>query len=191
VQALAFASQMKGEAERLRRLVLDLLDLSRLETTPEPGTIADVRAAVGNALTAHSAATRAASLTLALDDTSVAGHDVYAAVDPTDIAVILDNLLANALAYTDEGGVTVVLGAGDDTVTLTVTDTGVGIPAEHLPRVFERFYRVDQARTRASGGTGLGLALVRNAAERAGGSVHAESSPGVGTSVTVRLPRAR
>lgn len=190
-QALAFASQMKGEAERLRRLVLDLLDLSRLETTPEPGTIADVRAAVGNALAAHGAATRAAGLTLTLDDASVAGLDIYVATEPTDLAVILDNLLANALAYTDEGRVVVQLDADDDTVTLTIADTGVGIPAEHLPRVFERFYRVDPARTRASGGTGLGLALVRNAAERVGGGVHITSEPGVGTSVTVALPRAR
>jgi len=190
-QALVFTSQIKEEAVRLRRLVVELLDLSRLETAPEPGTIADVRAAVGNALAAHAPVARATGLTLAFDDAAVAGHDVYAAADPTDVAVILDNLLANALAYTDDGGATVVLGAADDAVTLTVRDTGVGIPAEHLSRVFERFYRVDAARTRASGGTGLGLALVRNAAERAGGAVGIASEPGVGTSVTVTLPRAR
>ena len=115
-QALMFASQIKEEAVRLRRLVVELLDLSRLETAPEPGTIADVRAAVGNALAAHAPVARATGLTLAFDDAAVASQDVYAAADPTDVAVILDNLLANALAYTDDGGATVVLGADDDAI---------------------------------------------------------------------------
>jgi signal transduction histidine kinase len=75
-------------------------------------------------------------------------------------------------------------------VTIAVADTGVGIPAEHVPRIFERFYRVDPARTRASGGTGLGLALVRNAVERSGGTVEISSAVGHGTKLTIRLPRA-
>jgi two-component system phosphate regulon sensor histidine kinase PhoR len=190
-QALAFVGQMKEEADRLRRLVLDLLDLSRLETAPKPGDITDMRAAVGNAIAAHRAAAEAAGLTLAVDASAVEGQDVYVAAGPTDMAVALDNLLANAVAYTGAGGVTVSFVADDDTVSVAVRDTGAGIAAEHQPRVFERFYRVDAARIRGIGGTGLGLSLVRNAAERAGGTVDIASRVGEGTTVTLRLPRAR
>jgi len=190
-QALEFVGQMKAEADRLRRLVVDLLALSRLEKAPEPGSVTDVRAAIGKTLAGHRAAAGAVGLAVTLDETEVAGQDVYAAADPTDVAIALDNLLANAIAYTEAGGVTVTLGADTDTVTVEVADTGAGIPAEHLPRVFERFYRVDGARTRASGGTGLGLSLVRNAVERGGGTVGIASEVGVGTTVTVRYPRAR
>jgi two-component system phosphate regulon sensor histidine kinase PhoR len=188
--AIAFAAQMREEAGRLRRLVLDLLDLSRLENAPDPGTITDVRAGIGNAMAAHRPAAGAAGLTLDLEDTLVDGVDVYAAVEPTDLAVALDNLLANAIAYTENGGVTVTLDADPTTVTIRVLDTGVGIDAEHLPRVFERFYRVDAARSRDSGGTGLGLALVKHVAERAGGEVLIASVPGSGTTATLLLPRA-
>jgi two-component system phosphate regulon sensor histidine kinase PhoR len=188
--AVSFASKMKEEAGRLRRLVLDLLDLSRLETAPEPGTIADVRVAVGNALAAHRAAAGAAGLSLGVDEADVDGIDVYAALEPTDLAVALDNLLANAVAYTAKGTVTVVLHADATTVTIEVVDTGVGIAPEHLPRVFERFYRVDAARSRDTGGTGLGLALVKHVAERAGGEVRLASVPGSGTTATLLLPRA-
>jgi two-component system phosphate regulon sensor histidine kinase PhoR len=188
--AINFASKMRDEADRLRRLVLDLLDLSRLETVPEPGSIADVRAAIGNALAGHRAAAGAAGLTLDVDDERVAGIDVYAALEPTDLAVALDNLLANAVAYTERGSVTVALDADPTTVTVRVVDTGVGIDPEHLPRVFERFYRVDAGRSRDTGGTGLGLALVKHVAERAGGEVRLASEPGSGTTATLLLPRA-
>jgi len=190
-QAMAFAGQLRAEADRLRRLVLDLLDLSRLESTPEPGTITDVREAVANALAAHRAAAGAAGLQVSVDESAVSGQDVYVAVEPTDVAVALDNLLANAIAYTERGGVTVGVSGDSATVTLTVADTGSGIPAEHVPRIFERFYRVDGARSRDSGGTGLGLALVKHVTERSGGSVEVDSEVGRGSTFTLRLPRAR
>jgi two-component system phosphate regulon sensor histidine kinase PhoR len=189
-QAMVFVGQMKDEAERLRRLVVDLLELSRLETMPVAGSVTDVRALVDNALAGHRAAAAAAGLEITLDADAVAGQDVYVAADPTDVAVALDNLLANAVAYTERGGATVRLDADGSTVRIAVADTGVGIPAEHLARIFERFYRVDPARTRASGGTGLGLALVRNAVERSGGTVDVTSVVDRGTTITVRLPRA-
>jgi two-component system phosphate regulon sensor histidine kinase PhoR len=189
-QALEFVRQMKQEADRLRHLVVDLLELSRLETTPVAGSITDVRFAVDNALAGHRAAATAAGLTLTADETATESQDVYVAADPTDVAVALDNLLANAIAYTESGGVSLKLDADADTVVVAVTDTGAGIAPEHLDRIFERFYRVDGARTRASGGTGLGLSLVRNAVERSGGSVAITSSVGHGTTITVRLPRA-
>ncbi len=81
--------------------------------------------------------------------------------------------------------------ANDAHVTVEVSDTGPGIAEEHLPRLFERFYRVDRARSRESGGTGLGLALVKHVVERSGGSVTVDSAAGEGTTFTVRLPRAR
>lgn len=190
-QALAFLGQIEAEAARLRQLVLDLLDLSRLEGTTTEGSVTDVRQAIDLALAAHRRAANTGGLALETDFSTVETVDVYARTDSTDVAVVLDNLLANAIAYTETGTVRVSLAADDDAVTLSVSDTGIGIPAEDLQRVFERFYRVDRARTRDSGGTGLGLALVRNAAERAGGTVEIASKPATGTTVTVTLPRAR
>jgi two-component system phosphate regulon sensor histidine kinase PhoR len=190
-EAMEFVEQIAQEADRLRRLVVDLIDLSRLERPPGGGSVTDLRAAVANSVTAHGPAATAAGLRLSLDQEAVADADVYTTADATDLAIALDNVLANAISYTERGSVTVRLSASDDTVSVAVSDTGPGIPAEHLPRIFERFYRVDAARQRASGGTGLGLSLVRNAAERSGGSVGVHSQVGVGTTVTIDLPRAR
>ena len=187
---MAFLGQIENEADRLRRLVADLLDLSRLEYAPEPGTVTDLRRAVDLSFASHTSSARQKGLALAADFSRVEGQDVYVCADPTDVAVALDNLLDNAVAYTERGGVTIRVSADPSWVTLAVTDTGVGIPAEDLPRVFERFYRVDRSRARMTGGTGLGLSLVRHIAERSGGSVEIESKPGVGSTVTLVLPRA-
>jgi two-component system sensor histidine kinase SenX3 len=98
----------------------------------------------------------------------------------------------NAIAYTEQGSVVVGLSATEDSVTITVTDTGLGIPPQDQQRIFERFYRVDRARSRDSGGTGLGLALVKHVVERAGGSVTASSDEQrPGSIFTIALPRAR
>ncbi|MRS12719.1 MAG: HAMP domain-containing histidine kinase [Actinobacteria bacterium] len=190
-QALEFVSQIHAEANRLRQLVADLLDLSRIEGPAKPGRIADVRRAVDLALAGHRRASATKGLSLSADFTAVSGEDVAVAMDPTDLAVALDNLLSNAIAYTEEGAVTVSVAADDAEVSVEVADTGIGIPKKDLERVFERFYRVDRARSRNGGGTGLGLSLVRNAVERAGGESTIVSRPGGGTSVTLRLPRAR
>jgi two-component system phosphate regulon sensor histidine kinase PhoR len=189
-QSLAFVSQMNGEASRLRRLVRDLLDLSRLEGVPDTSAISDVRAAVSLAIAAHRPAAERKGLTLEADLSRVEESDVYARLEAADLAVVLDNLLANAVSYTDTGSVMVTVDADDTSVILVVSDTGRGIPAEALPRVFERFYRVDRARSRDAGGTGLGLSLVKHAVERAGGDVAIESAVGEGTGVSLRLPRA-
>jgi signal transduction histidine kinase len=188
-QALAFLSQISAEADRLRRMVADLLDLSRLESLPPAGAITDVRRAVELGIAGHRRAAAAKGLALEVDLSAVSGEDAAVHADATDLAVALDNLLANAITYTESGSVTVRVSATPDTVTVAVEDTGIGIPPADVERVFERFYRVDRARSRDSGGTGLGLALVRNAAERWGGSVAITSKPGVGTTVTMSLPR--
>jgi len=110
---------------------------------------------------------------------------------------IVNNLLENALNYTPEGG-EVLLEAegighvegveGGEAVEIRVRDTGSGIPAKDLPHIFERFYRADKARQRAQGGTGLGLSIVKHLVQAHGGSVHAESLPGRGTTIAFRLP---
>jgi two-component system phosphate regulon sensor histidine kinase PhoR len=188
--ALIFTRQIEAEAARLKRLVMDLLDLSRLDAVPEAGTITDVRLAIDNVIVGHRTAAARKSLKLESDLSAVRGIDVYAAADPTDVAIALDNLVDNALAYTEEGSVRVRVKANDAFVTIRVADTGPGIDHDHLPRIFERFYRVDRARSRDSGGTGLGLALVKHVVERSGGTVSVESNVGVGTTFTIRLPRA-
>lgn len=188
-QALAFVGQIRGEATRLRQLVSDLLDLSRMERLPGPDAIAEVRRSVDLACSAHRRAASQRGLTLSVDLTAIAGQDVAVAMDAADLAIVLDNLLSNAIAYTEAGGVSVSVAASEAEATITVRDTGIGIPEADLERVFERFYRVDRARSRDSGGTGLGLSLVRNAVERARGTVTIGSRPGEGTTVTVRVPR--
>jgi len=188
--ALAFASQIEAETGRLQRLVGDLLDLSRLETAPAAGAVTDVRLAVDNAVVSHRGAAARKGVALEVDLSEVRGSDVFAAAEPTDIAIALDNLLDNAIAYTDAGSVRLAVTADAQCVRIAVSDTGRGIALEHQPRVFERFYRVDRGRSRDSGGTGLGLALVRHVVERSGGTVSLLSSPGEGSTFTLEIPRA-
>jgi len=111
--------------------------------------------------------------------------------DRAQLGLLLSNLLDNALRHTSaKGSVCVRLEASESRATLQVNDTGEGIPASELPRVFERFYRVDKARTRQTGGTGLGLAIVRHVAEAHGGTVRVDSELGRGSTFTVSLPVA-
>lgn len=189
-QSLAFTQQIEAEAERLRHLVRDLLDLSRLESTASRDAMADVRSAVERAVLSHRAAAGRKGLELRVDADAVRGGDVYVRGDVTDLAIALDNLLDNAIAYTEHGSVTVDVAVAEDVVRITVADTGPGIPVEHRDRVFERFYRVDGGRSRDVGGTGLGLALVRHVAERSGGGVTLDSTTGQGSEFTLTLVRA-
>lgn len=189
-QSLAFTKQIGAEAERLQHLVNDLLDLSRLEAVPAGDAIADVREAVERATVSHRGAAARKGLSLVVDADGVRGGDIFVRADTTDLAVALDNLLDNAIAYTETGEVKVSVLVRPDAVEVTVSDTGHGIAPEHQPRVFERFYRVDRGRSRDAGGTGLGLALVRHVAERNGGAVTLTSTPGEGSSFTLAFPRA-
>ncbi|HEY6008005.1 MAG TPA: ATP-binding protein, partial [Geobacteraceae bacterium] len=101
------------------------------------------------------------------------------------------NLIDNAIAYTPEqGAISISATAAGETVTISVADTGIGIPAKDLPRIFERFYRVDAARSRELGGTGLGLAIVKHIVLLMGGGVTVESTPGKGSVFTVTLQKA-
>jgi two-component system phosphate regulon sensor histidine kinase PhoR len=113
---------------------------------------------------------------------------VTAWVDADALTRILENLLDNAIKYTLHGTITVRWWPMDRQVVVEVADTGVGIPPEHLPRIFERFYRVDKGRSRSQGGSGLGLAIVKHLVQAMNGSIEVRSQPEVGTCFTVRLP---
>lgn len=118
---------------------------------------------------------------------------------PTDLTVYADyhrwyqlvlNLYVNAVQYTDEGGhIEWLVEQTDEEIILQIKDSGIGIPQEQLHRIFERFYRVDQARSRQSGGTGLGLSIVKHIVEVHEGEIDIDSTLGEGTEITVRLPR--
>jgi signal transduction histidine kinase len=113
-------------------------------------------------------------------------------VDGRRIEQVVANLLDNALNHTPSGGtVTVVVGPGEEGILVSVVDTGEGIPAEHLPYVFERFYKVDDARSRKSGGAGLGLAIAKQMVELHGGRIWVESEVGKGSKFSFILPGTR
>jgi signal transduction histidine kinase len=178
---------IRENATRMQRIVDDLLDLSRIESggwRPNVSTV-EVSGIVTDVFTALQSAASAKGLTLV---SSVVPGATHVRVDPTAFRQIVTNLVENAVRYTREGGVTLRTRAADGGVWVEVSDTGIGIAPEHLPRIFERFYRVDAGRSRAEGGTGLGLAIVRHLAEAHGGRVEATSQVGRGTTVGVWLP---
>ena len=187
-QHAKFADTIRANAERMQHLVDDLLDLSRIESggwRPAPVTL-DAEHAINDALTPlrEEASRKGTRIVTELDARSLRA-------DPMAVRQIVTNLVENAIRYTPQGGtITVFTRSENGSVALGVRDTGSGIPAEHLSRIFERFYRVDPARSRAAGGTGLGLAIVKHLAEAHGGSVNAESIPGRGTTVSARFPSA-
>ena len=114
---------------------------------------------------------------------------VKATVDEVKISLVLSNLVENAVKYNKENGwVKVILDADHQFFTLTVSDSGVGIPEESLDHIYERFYRVDKSHSREIGGTGLGLAITRSAVLMHRGSIRVESTPGEGTSFIVKIP---
>ena len=178
----AFLQTILSNTRRMQRIVDDLLDLSRIESggwRPNPVALR-VPDVVADVMVAVSASTAGKDLVVRADIAPDA-EQVFA--DPTALRQVLGNLVENAVRHTSAGTVRVVARREGDVVTLAVSDTGTGIPAEHLSRIFERFYRVDPARSREQGGTGLGLAIVRHLVEAHGGNVTAESESGVGTTI--------
>jgi signal transduction histidine kinase len=191
----AFLAQVAEQADHLHALILDLLSLARVESGAEVFDFQDVALAeaVPACLERHRA--HADSKRHLLETIVPAeGHalSVMAWADEEAVGQILDNLVDNAVKYTPEGGrIQVRWWAEDGQACLEVADSGIGIPEADLPRVFERFYRVDKARSRELGGTGLGLAIVKHLAQAMRGSVAARSRPGQGSTFTVRLPAVR
>jgi signal transduction histidine kinase len=188
-QHARFAETIRQNAERMQSLIDDLLDLSRIESggwSPSP-TDVDVAATAEEAAAAYrkEADRRGTSIRIAVDPSAAKLR-----ADPVALRQALGNLVENAVRYTPSGGTITIFARGEDHgVALGVSDTGAGIPPEHLPRIFERFYRVDTARSRSAGGTGLGLAIVKHLVEAHGGRVRAESQVGRGTTVSLFFPR--
>ncbi len=185
-RAAPLAKRLTGEAERLARLVTELLDLRRLEERgPLERVPVDLAEAVRRAVAAALPQAEARGIAVVVDVPDAA----RIAGVPADIEAVVANLVSNGLKYNRDGGTLEVrVAPRDGAQVLTVRDTGIGIPQQDLSRVFERFYRIDTARSRETGGTGLGLSIVRHAVERHGGSVRAESLLGEGTTFTVVLP---
>jgi len=185
-RAASLVRRLNDESERLARLVNELLDLRRLEVAGPLERVPVDLAAIARSVIAEQlprAETRGVTFDVDVPDSApVVG--VHA-----DLEAVVKNLVSNAVKYNrEDGGVRVTLRTEGASRILTVTDTGIGIRQQDLPRIFERFYRVDTARSRETGGTGLGLSIVRHAVERHGGSVQVESSLGEGTTFTVTLP---
>ncbi|HKC12288.1 MAG TPA: ATP-binding protein [Vicinamibacteria bacterium] len=183
-----FLGKIRTHADRMAALVEDLLELSRLESGERPPRWEEVAPAEVVEDVVASFASLAGRKELALRR---ADHSAPAIVTDADrLRRILENLVENAVKYTPEGGHVEVTSAPgpDGSAVLEVGDDGPGIAAEHLPRIFERFYRVDKARSRELGGTGLGLAIVKHLAEGMGATVRVESAPGKGARFTVTVP---
>jgi two-component system phosphate regulon sensor histidine kinase PhoR len=183
-----FVEIIRAHAIRLNNIASDLLVLSELESgqpTAEPEPVS-VRAALEAALRTVESEARVRGVTVRagrLEDAEVLGQKIR-------LEQALVNLLDNAVKFNRQGGEVVVETARtpDGLVKITISDSGIGIPSEDLPRVFERFYRVDRARSREVGGTGLGLSIVRHVVERMNGAVSVESQLGKGSTFVVSLP---
>jgi heavy metal sensor kinase len=182
---------MLEECGRMARLTDQLLTLARDDAgvVPRPLEQLSIAALAGEVVDTLRPLADAKGVSIAFED--VHSHGTVAG-DPVRLRQVVVNLIDNAIKYTPPGGsVRVGTAEAGGAVRLTVADTGEGIPAEHLPRVFDRFYRVDKARSREQGGTGLGLSIVQSIATAHGGVVTLRSGEGVGTTATVTLPLGR
>ncbi|SDW96129.1 two-component system, OmpR family, phosphate regulon sensor histidine kinase PhoR [Marininema mesophilum] len=183
-----FLEIIHHESLRLERLIGDLLDLSKIESRKVRLQVAEV---IVDDLIRPTVRTMEEELRKKDLQLHIKGEQEFVVrVDPDRFSQIVINLVANAMAYTPAGGsITVTTGLEETSWWLQVEDTGVGIPSEDLPRIFERFYRVDKARSRDSGGTGLGLAIVKHLVEAHRGTIDVESQVGKKTVFTLRFPR--
>ena len=185
---LKFLTIIRKNAERLANLISDLLTLSRVELKQQKFQFASQRVArlLNDSVDSMQPMAKRKSIELRLPPHPENWH-VFC--DSEAVHQILTNLMDNALKYTPEGGtITITAERSGKMILVTVRDTGVGIPKEELPRLFERFYRVDKARSRELGGTGLGLAIVKHLALSQGGDVQVSSELGVGSSFSFTLP---
>jgi two-component system phosphate regulon sensor histidine kinase PhoR len=186
-----FLGKIRTHSDRMAALVDDLLELSRLESGERPPRYEEVLPSevVEDVIASFHRLAQGRDIQLAR------GDDTASAVvtDADRIRRILENLVENAVKYSGSGGRVLVSSrrGGDGGAVFEVKDNGPGIAAEHLPRIFERFYRVDKARSRELGGTGLGLAIVRHLAEGMGANVTVESELGKGTTFRVTVPPGR
>jgi two-component system phosphate regulon sensor histidine kinase PhoR len=186
VNGRKFVEIILAKARQLNSIATDLLVLSSLESGKPPAAEpVSLRGSIESALRTVEPAARSRGVSVVLgrmDDLSVVGHDVR-------LEQVFVNLLENAIKFNrPDGEVRVEIARDAERAVVRVQDTGIGIPSRDLPRIFERFYRVDKARSRSTGGTGLGLAIVKHAVEQMGGSVGVQSDLGHGSVFTVSFP---
>jgi signal transduction histidine kinase len=183
-----FAKTIFSNTKRMQRIVDELLDLSRIESGHWKPRSQQVRIAeaAGDVIGRVAPAAKSKGVSL---ETSIDADAAIVFADRTALEQILLNLLENSLRHTPPGGrIAIEAKPANSGIILIVRDTGSGIPPEHLPRIFERFYRADSGRSREAGGTGLGLAIVRHLVEAHGGSVRADSEVGAGTTIEIFFP---
>ncbi len=182
----SFLSIACANAIRMDRLIEDLLELSRAESGQAPLEIEEIPLA---AFLERVAALHRPAVERAGKILTVHGEDVTLRADIRKLTLAVSNLVDNAIKYGKEGGRITLSGRMSEGGSfLEVADDGPGIPPEHLPRIFERFYRVDQGRSRDLGGTGLGLSIAKHIVESHGGAIRVESRLGVGTRFSLRIP---
>ncbi|MEV3009285.1 ATP-binding protein [Paenibacillus larvae] len=193
--ARSFLQIIYDESDRLNRLIGDILELSKIESKRIPLQFSpvDVESIVENSIQMMKAEAEKKHITLE----SCVENELYIEADEDRLRQILINLLSNGISYTPEGG-RVSIGVefvpslddnpDNERMRIRISDTGIGIPEKDLPRIFERFYRVDKARSRSSGGTGLGLSIVKHLTELHHGTISVESEAGKGTTFNIELP---
>ncbi|CAK4827074.1 unnamed protein product [Aphanomyces euteiches] len=194
--AKSFLQIIFDESERLNRLIGDILELSKIESKRIPLQFSPVEMRSLVERTLHMMRPEAEKKHILLE--MQIEEDIYIEADEDRLGQILINLLSNGISYTPDGGKVKVkieaLHSSDDPnneyerVRLTISDSGIGIPKKDLPRIFERFYRVDKARSRVSGGTGLGLSIVKHLVDLHKGTIQVESEVGIGTKFLIDLP---
>ncbi|MEK8126772.1 ATP-binding protein [Paenibacillus filicis] len=193
--ARSFLQIIFDESERLNRLIGDLLELSKIESKRIPLQFSPIHLQpfVTNCLNVLNAQATSKDIKLSMDVPS----DLFIEADEDRLRQILINLLSNGISYTPEGGQVSIsvrhVPSADglaeaDQVRFTISDTGIGIPKKDIPRIFERFYRVDKARSRVSGGTGLGLSIVKHLTDLHKGTIRVQSEVGVGSTFRIDMP---
>ncbi len=188
-QVKRFAKRLTKESERLARITQEIIELSRLQATDAltRADLVDIDHVVAVAIDQNRVV--ADSHKINLVSGGDAGAEVYG--DETLLVTALHNLIANAIQYSPEGSrIGIGVSQVDGIVEMAVTDQGVGIPEDELDRVFERFFRSDPARSRNTGGSGLGLSIVKHVVQNHGGDIRVWSQPGNGSTFTIRLPEA-
>ncbi|UHA72447.1 two-component system histidine kinase PnpS [Paenibacillus sp. 481] len=192
--AQSFLRIIYDESERLNRLIGDILELSKIESKKVPLQFSPVH--MSSFLEQTTEMLQQAAETKHIEVLLQTDEEMYLEADEDRLRQIVLNLLSNAINYTPEGGhvkisaypLDVAANGDYEQIRLTISDTGMGIPKKDLPRIFERFYRVDKARSRSSGGTGLGLSIVKHLVEAHRGHIQVESESGLGTTFTIELP---
>jgi two-component system phosphate regulon sensor histidine kinase PhoR len=198
--ARSFLQIIYDESDRLNRLIGDILELSKIESRRVPLQFSPIElsAFIGKTVELMTAEAERKNIRIAMK----AEPGVYVEADEDRLRQIVMNLLANGISYTPDGGLVTIEvepvsstseQAADDAfdyehIRIMISDTGIGIPKKDLPRIFERFYRVDKARSRSSGGTGLGLSIVKHLVELHKGSISVDSQVGIGSTFTIELP---